>query len=126
MVWSTMSVSGSSGGTIFVHYATSPIVGDFVVPWDELTVELRALAGHEERFRDQWRSDRVYVHRLADATTILNIGTSYASAGSFVYEVEPVGLLEADPELGGHLDSSFICLSAKVVRAIQVPDRKLR
>ncbi len=31
----------------YVHYAKAPIVGEWVVPWDELSDDLRARAGHE-------------------------------------------------------------------------------
>lgn len=110
----------------FVHYAKSPIVGGWVVPWDELSESLRIAAGHEAkvhegRFRDQWRSNRVYVHELAPGAPILNIGTTYSSEAAWVYEVEPMLPLELDPERGGHLISSRICSRARILRCLHEP-----
>ena len=63
-------------GFFYVHYAQAPVVGEWVVPWDELPIDLRALAGHaarvhEARFRVQWRSDHVSVHQLPERRPVL-------------------------------------------------------
>ncbi len=39
---------------------------------------------------------------LTDEALILSIGTGYANQEHWVYEVDPVGPLEADPEVRGH------------------------
>jgi hypothetical protein len=112
--------------TTYVHYAKSPIIGQLVVSWDELSDAQRLLEGHEAsvhegRFLAQWRSDCVYVHDLAGGSPILNIGTAYTGESSWVYEVEPTGPVAIDPERGGHLISSRIYLRASVVRCRQEP-----
>jgi len=112
---------------LYVHYAKAPIVGEWVVPWDELSDVLRALAGHEarvheSRFRDQWRSDRVYVHELPDGSPFLNIGAAYSASDCWAYKVEPLPPLELDPERGGHLVSSRICSRARIVSCLHSPD----
>ena len=114
------------GVVTYVHYAKSPICGDWVLPWDELPDELRVIAGHEgrvheKRFRDQWRSDRVYVHELPAEHPILNNGTGYSTEKCWAYEVEPVGRLEFDPERGGHLVTSRTCERARVLCCLHCP-----
>lgn len=100
---------------LFVHYAKSPIVGGYVVPWDDLAEELRAVSGHDPISTARG----VAPHEPAP----LNIGTEYSSEKAFIYQVEPIGSLEADPEFGGHLSSSFICHRARVVQLMSAPDR---
>jgi hypothetical protein len=111
----------------YVHYAKAPIVGEWVVPWDQLSDDLRAIAGHEarvyeKRLREQWRSDRVFVHELPDGSPFFNIGTTYATAEYWVYEVDPVPPFESDPEWGGHLPTSRTCARARVVSCLYQPD----
>jgi hypothetical protein len=108
---------------IYVHYAKAPIVGDWVEPWDQLSDDLRASAGHEarvyeNRLREQWHSDRVYVHELPEGSPFLNIGTAYSTAEHWVYEVDPAPPLESDPEWGGHLRTSRTCARARVVSCL--------
>jgi hypothetical protein len=110
----------------YVHYAQAPIVGDWVLPWDELPVNLQGTAGHrarvhEMRFRDQWRSDCVYVHELLVGSLVLNIGTVYSGPDAWIYEVEPTLPLERGPERGGHLATSRICPRARVIRRLHEP-----
>lgn len=112
---------------LYVHYAAAALQGAWVVPWDDLSESARATAGHrgsiyEHRLRDQWRSDRVYVHELLRSGPILNIGTAYSSEKAWVYEVEPLPPLEPDPELGGHLPSSFICPRATIIGCLHQPN----
>jgi hypothetical protein len=112
--------------TVNVHYAKSPIIGEWVVPWDELSDEQRSAAGHEARvhegrFREQWRSDCVYIHELAPGSPIVNLGTGYSGEDSWVYEIDPTLPLELDPERGGHLISSRICSRARVIRCLHEP-----
>ena len=113
----------------FVHYAKAPIVGELVVPWTELPEELRATAGHEgrvhaERFREQWRSDRVYVHELPFGFPPLHLSTGYATRAHWIYEVDPDPPLEADPERNGHLVTSRICPRARVIRCLYSPPER--
>jgi hypothetical protein len=115
-----------AGSSLYVHYAKSPIVGDCVIPWDELDDDLRAVAGHEarvheRRFPEQWRSDRVYIHEFPSCASVLNIGTGYSSESSWVYEVDPVPPIELDPERNGHLSTSRICLRALVIGCLHRP-----
>jgi hypothetical protein len=114
----------------YVHYAKAPIVGEWVVPWNQLSDELRARAGHEarvyeKRLREQWHSDRVYVHALPDGGPFLNIGTAYSVAEYWVYEVDPVPPLGSDPEWGGHLPTSRTCARARVVSCLHAPQASL-
>jgi hypothetical protein len=116
---------------IYVHYAKAPIHGDYVLPWDELSPELRATAGHEGkvhvgRFRNQYRSDRVYLHILPTYLNPLHLGAGYATAEAWVYEVIPEGGLNTDPELNGHLVTSRICERARVVRCLHEPNEPTR
>lgn len=68
------------------------------------------------------RRDRVYV------TTDLLAATMYAALVpnelGIVYEVEPVGALEADPDCDC-LGLSFQCARARIIRPIPVKKRKL-
>lgn len=105
---------------MYVHYAKAPIVGGWVVPWDELPDDLRVSAGHaarvyERRLREQWDSSSVYVHELPEGSPFLNIGTAYSTDENWVYEVDPQPPLGADPEWGGHLPTSRTCARARVV-----------
>ena len=111
---------------IYVHYAKAPIRGEWVIPWNELCEELRALAGHEgrvhaDRFPEQWHPDRVYIHELPPGMSVLNIGTTYSGEGCWSYQVEPDPPLERDPERGGHLATSRICPRAQVVGRLHPP-----
>ena len=108
-----------------LHYALAPIMGEWILPWDELSEELRRSAGHQGRvhaiqFPEQWRSDRVYVHELLIGST-LDIGVSYSNDPCWIYEVEAIGLLTLDPERGGHLPSSRICKRARVIQCVHYP-----
>jgi hypothetical protein len=109
---------------IYVHYSKTQLRGDEVLPLDTLTATVLANAGHhgrvhKERFPEQYRSDRVYVHELPSWTTDFNLGTLYSESSYWVYEVEPIGELERDPEYGGHLASSLMCPRARVLRCVR-------
>jgi hypothetical protein len=111
---------------VIVHYAKAPIIGDYVLPWDELPEDLREGAGHlakvhEAVHRDQWHSYRVYVHRLLSADHIFQLGTTYSTPESYVYEVLPVGFLGPDPERDGHLITSRTCDRSLVLRCLNNP-----
>lgn len=111
---------------LYIHYASRPIEGEWILPWDELPDQLREVVGHqgrvhEGRFREQWRSDRVYVHELRPGGPLLDIGTTYSSRECWAYRVEPVPPLEPDPERGGHLASSRICQRARVLECLHSP-----
>lgn len=111
---------------MYVHYAKAPIVGGWVLPWDELPEELRASAGHsgrvhKGRFRGQWRSDRVYIHDRPEGMPLLNNGFGYSTDRAWAYEVEPVPPIEVDPELGGHYPTSRICPKARVLCCLHEP-----
>jgi hypothetical protein len=110
----------------YVHYSKSPIVGGWVVPWIELSDVLRTTAGnegrvHANRFPEQWRSDRVYIHELDADSPILNIGTAYSGESCWAYEVDPVDPIDIDPERNGHIVSSRICVRARVTRILHSP-----
>ena len=91
----------SVASSIYVHYAASPIVGDWVLPSAELPEELGQAAGHfgkvhEGRPPGQYRPYLVYVHKLVhgyERWADLAIGAAYASEASWVHEVEPEGPL---------------------------------
>lgn len=66
------------------------------------------------------RKDRVYV------TTELAVAQDFAAPNQLpiVYEVEPEGALEKDPDCGaGH---SYSCEKAKIIRIHKVPGKKIK
>lgn len=110
----------------YVHYAASPLDGEWLIPWDELRADQRDRAGHqgrvhEKRFREQWRSDRAYVHELPIGFPVLHIGTGYSCDDCWAYRVEPMPPLELDPERNGHLVTSRICPRARIAECLHRP-----
>jgi hypothetical protein len=87
---------------VFVHHARSPLVGRTVLPWDDLSPELRAASLHAAsvhvvRHGGQWRSDFAYVHELPDVGMIFDIGTAYAMRTSWIYEWNQSGCSDVTP-----------------------------
>lgn len=65
------------------------------------------------------RRDRVYI------TTDINCALLFAamdpSGKGIVYEVEPIGAVEIDPDYLGEVKISFQCQEAKILRVFQKP-----
>jgi hypothetical protein len=111
---------------VYLHYARAPLRGPFLVPWRDLSEELRGRAGHAGACHEkrpelaQYRDDVVYFHdipdHLADLKTLGNLGLGYARK-AWIYEVEPIGPIEDDPERG-HPYGSRVAPRAQIIRCL--------
>jgi len=69
----------------------------------------------------QYRRDRVYVFESSGAPIEDHVGRfRFVTPESYVYEVEPIGALEADPDRAA-LDTFRCCPRARVVRCLRKP-----
>ena len=111
-----------------VHYAKAPLVGDVLLPWKELTPQVREVAGHAGRVHEgrslgHYRDDVVYFHRFPEhmeRRDMRSLGLGYCE-GSFGYEVAPAEPVESDPE-PGHPYGSCVAPSARILRLLWTPD----
>jgi uncharacterized protein len=67
----------------------------------------------ERSFVGVYRPDRVYV------TSDLDTARLYATGGGSVYEVDPVGALEEDPERDPLSGPAFMCEAARILRVVE-------
>lgn len=69
------------------------------------------------------RRDRVYLCTEPDGALIY--AALHPSGRGIVYQVEPVGAIEPDPDWSGPAGVSVQVESAQVIRVLRVPDRVL-
>ncbi len=70
------------------------------------------------------RRDRVYLTTLYDAALIY--AAMHPSGNGVVYEVEPLGTIEADTDYMGDPSESVCAPSARIIKRHRVPGKKLQ
>jgi hypothetical protein len=109
---------------VWLHFTPHEIAGPLVLPPSETgsTPSSWGPSLADATGRGQYRGDRVYVldSRGLHVRTFLGSYQFSSGPGINVYEVEPIGPLEADPDpsMRDHYFTSRCCRSARVVRQV--------
>lgn len=70
------------------------------------------------------RRDRVYLTTIYEAAIIY--AAMHPSGHGVVYEVEPIGDIEPDPDYMGRPGESVCCPSAKIIKRHRIPGKVLK